>query len=192
MKEELTFAKKMEILTAPIGNPKWRIQSKGPNVGKKTFCIVVPYVDARMVQERFDEAFGAENWENTYDPESGSASISVRIGGEWVTKSDVGIESKSDGVKGKASDAFKRAAVLWGVGRDLYLLGQKSLKLNEKEIPISQDGSIELRTPTAISNYMNKLSTSLGLLYQIWNLNKNLQVDDNFKDLITKLKEYVK
>jgi hypothetical protein len=190
--EELTFSKKMEILTAPIENPKWRIQSKGPKTGKKTFCIVVPYVDARMVQERFDKAFGAENWENTYDPESGSASISVRIDGEWVTKSDVGIESQSDGVKGKASDAFKRAAVLWGVGRDLYLLGQKSLHLNDKEIPISQDGSIELRTPTAISNYMNKLSESVGLLYQIWNLNKNLQVDDNFKDLIGKLKDYVK
>jgi len=190
--EELTFSKKMEILTAPIENPKWRIQSKGPKTGKKTFCIVVPYIDARMVQERFDKAFGAENWENTYDPESGSASISVRIDGEWVTKSDVGIESQSDGVKGKASDAFKRAAVLWGVGRDLYLLGQKSLHLNDKEIPISQDGSIELRTPTAISNYMNKLSESVGLLYQIWNLNKNLQVDDNFKDLIGKLKDYVK
>lgn len=190
--EELTFSKKMEILTAPIENPKWRIQSKGPKTGKKTFCIVVPYVDARMVQERFDKAFGAENWENTYDPESGSASISVRIDGEWVTKSDVGIESQSDGVKGKASDAFKRAAVLWGVGRDLYLLGQKSLHLNDKEIPISQDGSIELRTPTAISNYMNKLSESVGLLYQIWNLNKNLQIDDNFKDLIGKLKDYVK
>ena len=56
---ELTFSKKMEILTAPIENPKWRIQSKGPKTGKKTFCIVVPYVDARMVQERFDKAFGA-------------------------------------------------------------------------------------------------------------------------------------
>jgi hypothetical protein len=190
--EEKELKERLAILTAPINNIRWRIQAKYPKTGKKTYCIIIPYIDARMVQERFDQAFGAENWQNTYNPEDGSGSISVKINGEWVTKSDVGVESQSDGIKGRASDAFKRSAVLWGVGRDLYLVGQKTLHLNDKEIPISEDGKIELRTPTAITNYMNKMSTSVGLLYQICNLNKNLQVDDNFMELLKQLKEYVK
>ncbi len=185
------FEENMRILTAPFKEPKWRIQSKLPK-NKPTYCIIMPYADARMVQERFDMAFGAENWQNTYDPETGSGSISVKVNGEWITKSDVGTESASDKEKGKASSAFKRAAVLWGVGRDLYAIGTKTLKLDKTGTFPLGIGDIELRTPLAITNYMNKISESTGLLYQIWNLNKDKQCDDEFKDLFKRLKEYVK
>ena len=185
-----TFEERMAILTAPFKEPKWRIQSRSPK-GKPTRCNVMPYVDARMVQERFDAAFGADNWQNTYDPETGSASISVRVDGEWITKSDVGVESMADKEKGKASSAFKRAAVLWGVGRDLYRLGIKTLNLDSKgEDPIVENGII-LKNAVAISNYMNKISESVGLLYQLWNLNKDKWEDSDFKDLFIKIKKYV-
>ncbi len=52
--------------------------------------------------------------------------LRLRLGGEWITKVDVGGESeqKDDGDRRKAavSDALKRAAVKFGVGRYLYRL----------------------------------------------------------------------
>ena len=97
----------------------------------------------------------------------------------------------ADKEKGKESSAFKRAAVLWGVGRDLYRLGIKTLSLDSKgEDPIVENGII-LKNAVAISNYMNKISESVGLLYQLWNLNKDKWEDSEFKDLFIKMKKYV-
>ena len=56
------------------------------------------------------------------------------IGKEHTTivwKSDCGTESNVEKQKGEASDAFKRAAVMWGVGRFLY--SKKIVKLPVKE-----------------------------------------------------------
>ena len=40
--------------------------------------------------------------------------------GEWITKSDGADDSNIEGAKGGISDALKRAAVLFGIGRYLY------------------------------------------------------------------------
>lgn len=52
--------------------------------------------------------------------------------GSGFSKEDVGVESDNEGEKGEFSDAFKRAAVKWGVGRFLYDMDIKYLdiKLN--------------------------------------------------------------
>lgn len=186
-KEEFDLA--LPKLTEPFKNPKWRILSYYPK-NAPTKCIVAPYLDARMVQERLDSSLGASNWQNTYDPETGSSSISILVDGEWVTKSDVGVESFSDKEKGKASDAFKRAAVMWGVGRDIYKIGEKWLACKDKK-PITSKGEI-LYTPAMISNYMNKISESAGLMFQLWNMKKELQQDSNFIELFKELKVYYK
>jgi hypothetical protein len=47
---------------------------------------------------------------------------------DWVWKSDCGTESQVEKQKGEASDAFKRAAVMWGIGRFLYSLGIIKIK----------------------------------------------------------------
>ena len=93
-KKELTFEDRMAILTKPIERPRWRVQALYPKNGTKTFCVVVPYIDARIVEERFDTAFGADNWRRFYEPETGLSTISVRVNGEWIDKSDVGTETK--------------------------------------------------------------------------------------------------
>ena len=41
---------------------------------------------------------------------------------EWVWKSNGAGQSDIEAEKGQFSDAFKRAAVLWGIGRYLYAL----------------------------------------------------------------------
>lgn len=48
-------------------------------------------------------------------------------------KQDVGTESNTEAVKGESSDSFKRAAVLWGIGRELYTSPHISIKLREGE-----------------------------------------------------------
>jgi hypothetical protein len=180
---KLLFAK----LREPI-EPRWRVQnSKG---GK--YATVVPYIDARAVQDRLDEVLSPENWQNTLEIESGTASLSIKINGEWISKSDIGTDSNVEKEKGKASDAFKRAAVLWGIGRNLYHIGTKSIQWNEeKKCPVTPKGEL-LNTATKLSLYMNGMNTSLGLLSQLWSENKELQADETFKDLVVKLKSYVK
>ena len=48
--------------------------------------------------------------------------IDIRINGEWVSRSDAAGDTHVEPVKGGASDALKRAAAQWGIGRYLYYL----------------------------------------------------------------------
>lgn len=107
----------VEKLNAPT--PKEAIKTR-PGKGKSG---ALRYVDARYVMERLDEAVGPFGWTDTYRETDGGTicTISITLDGEvWVPKSDVGTPSNIEGVKGRYSDAFKRAAVKWGIGRDLY------------------------------------------------------------------------
>jgi len=97
----------------------WRVQSFSK---RKPVATCVAYVDSRDVQTRLDEAIGPESWQDKYYEVKGNlfCSIGIKKGEEWVWKSDCGTESNQDRQKGEASDAFKRAAVKWGIGRFLY------------------------------------------------------------------------
>ena len=92
-------------------------------------AMALAYVDARVVQDRLDAVFGVSGWQDEYTPiEKGAfiCRLSVLIDGQWVSKSDVGGESEQpdggDRAKAAVSDALKRAAVKFGVGRYLYRL----------------------------------------------------------------------
>ena len=95
-------------------------------------CNCVAYVDARQVADRLDKVCGPENWQTKYTLYGDRLFCQVSIRnpetGEWITKEDTGTESFAEKEKGEVSDAFKRAAVQWGVGRFLYSLGIKKTK----------------------------------------------------------------
>ena len=97
---------------------KWRV---GHTASNGRVCML-PYIDARVVQKRLDEVVGPANWSVTYDDlkDGIRSTLSIRINDEWVTKDDAGSCSDIEPLKGGVSDAFKRAAVAWGVGRHLY------------------------------------------------------------------------
>ena len=85
------------------------------------------YIDARQVMDLLDEVCEPQNWQCEYYELKGvlfcKIGIAVVLKDEsvaWVWKSDCGTESAFDPEKGEASDAFKRAAVKWGIGRFLY------------------------------------------------------------------------
>ena len=82
------------------------------------------YKDARCDQNILDETVGPMNWKKDYQLIDGQLFCTVYIWdaekGEWIGKQDVGVESNTEAEKGRASDAQKRAAFCWGLGRELY------------------------------------------------------------------------
>jgi hypothetical protein len=85
------------------------------------------YITARTVMNRLDEVLGPANWWDHYTPceHSVICQLTIRLpDGETVTKQDAGgnagMQDAGDDDKSGFSDAFKRAAVKFGVGRYLY------------------------------------------------------------------------
>ena len=102
----------------------FRPQGKPSGNGK---VQAVCYIDARTVADRLDDVVGPGAWEFTYEPlvtANGQVQIAKgRLSIHGVVKEDVGEASNFDPSKGCVSDALKRAAVLWGIGRYLYGIG---------------------------------------------------------------------
>lgn len=100
-----------------------------PQMVKNNKALAIAYVDVRLIQDRLDVVLGVENWQDDYDilPDgSVTCKLRVNLGGQWVTKMDVGSPSEQpdggDRLKAAFSDALKRTAVKFGIGRYLYRL----------------------------------------------------------------------
>lgn len=85
------------------------------------------YITARTVMNRLDNVLGPENWWDSYTPGENSVvcSLTIRLpSGECLAKSDAGgyagMADSGDDDKSGYSDAFKRAAVKFGIARYLY------------------------------------------------------------------------
>lgn len=104
----------------PANAVHWRVGSTNRD---KTSGMGLAYIDARDVENRFDEVCGPTNWQCDFPWSDGKklvCRIGVKIGDEWIWKSNGAGDTDVEGDKGAFSDAFKRAAVKWGVGRHLY------------------------------------------------------------------------
>src|SRR5208337_3816806 len=89
----------------------------------------MPYITARCVMDRLDDVLGVDGWKDSYTvlaDGSVMCRLALRIGERWVVKADVGSQSEQpdEGDRRKAafSDALKRTAVKFGIGRYLYRL----------------------------------------------------------------------
>lgn len=106
----------------PREDVHWRAQTLTKDGTK---ALALAYLDARDVMDRLDDVCGPENWQSHFDETAKGRVIcrlSIRVDSEWVTKSDGAGDTAVEGEKGGISDALKRAAVSWGVGRYLYRL----------------------------------------------------------------------
>lgn len=120
-------------------NEKWRKPDEP--LKAEPFC----YVDARAVMDRLDSVCEPDGWQCNYTPGVATSivcNISIKfpvvyngqqVGHEWVWKSDGAGATDVEAEKGTLSDAFKRAAVRWGVARYLYELKAPSVVLNERK-----------------------------------------------------------
>lgn len=110
---------KMLFAEFPQDAISWRAQSV-TKTGDKAMALA--YIDARDVMDRLDQVCGAADWQCDY-PHAAAKTvcrIGIKVDGEWIWKSNGAGDSDIEAEKGALSDAFKRAAVLWGIGRYLY------------------------------------------------------------------------
>jgi hypothetical protein len=119
----------LEKLKEPFApsDVSWRIGQAGKKQNGDIWAKVLAYIDNRNIQDRLDSVVGPANWKNEYakGPEGGVlCGLSIKVDGEWITKWDGAENSDIEAVKGGLSDAMKRAAVQWGIGRYLYELGE--------------------------------------------------------------------
>ncbi len=121
---------------------KWKVQSFNKD---KTWGMVVAYIDARDVMDLLDKTVSPQGWQDKYRMEGTRLICSLGIideGGNWLWKEDTGSESEGEEEKSLVSDAFKRAAVKWGIGRFLYKKDIKWVEINEYKQPIGDDGKV--------------------------------------------------
>lgn len=134
MAEFLTAQELFDELCRPFASEEidWRIGSVSKD---KTKGMALAYMDARAVMDRLDGVCGPDGWQCNYTPGvNGSivCNIGVKMpGGEWLWKADGAGATDVEGEKGMLSDALKRAAVRWGVGRYLYEMKSPWVELKD-------------------------------------------------------------
>ncbi len=97
---------------------------------------ILLYKNARVDMNILDETVGCFNWQRRHEEIKGNLFCGVGIkqgDGEWTWKYDCGTESNTEKEKGEASDAFKRACVCWGIGRELYTAPTISITLTDED-----------------------------------------------------------
>lgn len=121
----------------------WRVGSISRR--DKTKAKALAYLDARDVMNRLDAVAGPANWQCRYSHAAVKTvcDIAIRVDGEWVWKADGAGDTDIEAEKGSLSDAFKRAAVRWGIGRYLYDLPSPWVTINElKQIEDSEHAKL--------------------------------------------------
>ena len=85
---------------------------------------ILLYITSRAAMNLLDETYGALLWKRESKEVNGEERCVVSVYNreihEWISRDDVGTASYTAKEKGRASDAFKRACVNFGIGRELY------------------------------------------------------------------------
>lgn len=110
---------------------RWRVarslgQRNGVEIGQ-----LVGYIDGRICMtllDKMDPQWSVEQAPIIADGRLIGVQTMLTVDG--VTRSDVGVPSNQEPVKGAYSDGLKRAAVHFGIGRELYELPQVFAPLN--------------------------------------------------------------
>jgi hypothetical protein len=121
----------------PLNVIHWRVgatnaKSLGCKPWEATKGIGLAYIDARDVMKRLDDVVG-DQWQCRY-PFPGCCEVGILVDNEWLWRSNGAGATDVEGEKGMFSDAFKRAAVMWGVGRYLYYLPNQWYDLEKGKI----------------------------------------------------------
>ncbi len=118
----------LEQLKAPFSGEdvRWRVGFTNDN---GTRGSALAYVEARLVQQRLDDVVGLDGWASEITPilENGMVTgakcrLTIFTENGEVWREDFGSATENEALKAAASDAFKRAAVQFGIGRYLYEL----------------------------------------------------------------------
>ena len=146
----------------PVNRIHWRV---GATNKEKTSGIALAYIDARDVMQRLDEVCGIGGWQCRY-PFAGCCEIGILVDGlddritdGWIWKSNGAGATDVEGEKGQYSDAFKRAGVMWGIGRYLYSLPNEWVPIQPRGrsyVLAKHPELTEWATPTGYDKLMEK------------------------------------
>ena len=145
----------------PVDSVKWRVGRVSKDGDRGT---ALAYIDARDVMDRLDLVVGVNNWKDSIHDLGNAALCTIEIwddeANHWVSKTDGADESNIEATKGKYSDAFKRAAVKFGIGRYLYTLESPWVELEFRggRKDLSKDAVKSLRS--YLQDHMEKDSAS--------------------------------
>lgn len=119
----MNAAEVQQALSAPFDVKQLKYR---PGATSGDRAMVLWYIDSRGVQDRLDAVVGAAGWQDEYNLMPDGiviCKLSVVIDGTWISKMDVGGPSDQpdpgDRMKAAFSDALKRVAVKFGIGRYL-------------------------------------------------------------------------
>jgi len=126
---------------------EWRVQATNK---EKTKAMCSAFIDSRAVMKRLDEVC-THGWSTDMEQIGDAVLCSLTVYDEdrkAHTRTDVGrrVESNpqdrmyAEAWKGAASDAFKRAAVMFGIGRFLYDIPIVTLPCNDRKQVIDDRG----------------------------------------------------
>ena len=109
----------------------------GSTTQDKSKGLVLAYVTSRAIMDRLDDVVGPTEWVNEVKiHEQGVIStLNIRVGGEWISRTDGAGYTNVESFKGGISDALKRSAVLFKIGRYLYRLPQSWVDLDNGRLP---------------------------------------------------------
>ena len=104
----------------------------GSTTGDKSKGLALAYVTSRAIMDRLDSVLGPTEWQNEVKvcDDGVIATLTISVGGEWIMRKDGAQFTNIEAFKGGISDALKRVAVLYGIGRYLYSLPQEWVELN--------------------------------------------------------------
>jgi hypothetical protein len=100
----------------------WIPRATGSSQDGICWVLLLPYINRTAVLDRLDEVCGPENWQDEYEkgPSGGLiCRLSILIEGTWISKCGGAENIGREAVKGGITEALKRAASKWGIGRYL-------------------------------------------------------------------------
>jgi len=129
-----TMEEAIDVIKRPFSADalEWRIQRSGIK-NDKAWAIVVPYITARAVHDRLDEAFDPWRWRTEFramEIPGGESGVICRLwyrnpeSDQWDWKENGADQSDIEAFKGGISDSEKRAFEELGGGRYLYALSE--------------------------------------------------------------------
>lgn len=157
----------------PSSDVEWRITKIHQRSG-----LAVPYITSRAIQNRLDNVVGPFCWRTRYIPwhqyvpkpsrsenpeQADRTPIPSQLCGlsiydedrqEWIEKIDGAENTDFESIKGGISDSFKRAAVLWGIGRYLYLFDAMWTAIDDRK---------RIANPAELTQYYTEKLQKLGL-----------------------------
>jgi hypothetical protein len=122
----------------PAESISWRIDSKPKARDGKYFARFVCYVEAGTVRERLDSVVPGE-WDLTLSPFGEAIALVSHEGSEtqYAVKARLQVLGvvrecigQGEDLKQAATDAFKRAAVRFGIGHELYAMEQNWVEVD--------------------------------------------------------------